>query len=505
MVATGRRAPLRLGAIVLLLLAQGWLFAVLLPRTGLRHRVLWLEIATTVTFGAAAFLLSRARLTPRALAALVLGGGIAFQAIAVMTSPVSSDDDFRYVWDAKVQLSGVDPYRYAPTAPQLTHLRDGFLFPQRADCNWPIPGGCSTINRPNVHTIYPPVAEGSFALIRVASFGGRGNHLPLQLAAALGSIVVAWLLYRRRRARDRPLWTVALWAWCPVTVVEFGNNAHIDWLAAMFVVLALTSEASRRSGPAGVLAGAAIATKLYPLLVLPSLLRRRPVLAGTAALATVALSYLPHVAVVGTKVIGYLPGYLRDERYTSGSRFLLLEPVLPHVVAVAAAVIALALAAIWTTRRTDPARPEDTAVVMVGVAMLVTTPAQGWYSGVLLALIGMSGAVEWLPVALVPGLVYLVDGNFAVSLAAGQLLYAATLVVTLSWLAAARGWSVGRTLDEVHRCAGRVAGRVRPGDRDAVAGVVGGDGARHVTGRIDLGAADRADYVTGREPGLRRG
>ena len=499
MVATSRR----LSVIVLLLVAQGWLFAVLLPRTGMRHRVLWLEIATTLTFGAAVFLLSRARLTPRVLAALVLGGGLAFQVIAVMTSPVSSDDDFRYVWDAKVQLSGVDPYQYPPTAPQLEHLRDGFLFPQRTNCNWPVTGGCSTINRPTVHTIYPPVAEGAFALIRLASFGGNGNHLPLQLTAALGSIVVAWLLYRRRRARDRPLWTVALWAWCPVTVVEFGNNAHIDWLAAMFVVLAMTS--SRRSSMSGIFAGAAIATKLYPVLVLPSLLRRRPVLVGATALATLVLSYLPHVLVVGTKVIGYLPGYLRDERYTSGSRFLLLEPLLPHVAAVAAAVIALAFTAVWTARRTDPAHPEDSAVVMVGIAMLVTTPAQGWYSGVLLALIGMSGAVEWLPVALAPGLVYLVDGDFAVSLAAGQLLYAATLVVTLSWLAAARGWSVGRTLDEVHRCAVRVARRVRPGDRDVVAGVVGGDGARHAGGRIDLGAADRGDHVTGREAGLRRG
>ena len=242
---------LTLAALGCLLLAEAAAFAVLLPSHLPRH-ALWLEIVSTAVFLPAVFLLSRLSLRPRHLAALIIGGGIAFQAIAVLTPPTSSDDDFRYVWDAKVQLSGTDPYRYPPVAPQLDHLRDDFLFARRADCPWPVSNGCSAINRPTVRTIYPPVAEAAFTLIRVASLGGRGNHLPLQVAAALGSIAVAWLLYRRCLDRGRPLWTVALWAWCPVTVIEFGNNAHIDWLAALFAVLALTARRPAKIGRAHV-------------------------------------------------------------------------------------------------------------------------------------------------------------------------------------------------------------------------------------------------------------
>ena len=67
-------------------------------------------------------------------------------------------------------------------------------------CLHRFPGGCTSINRPTVRTIYPPVAEAAFDVMRVASFGGHGGHLPLQLAGALGSLLIGWLLLRRAAA-----------------------------------------------------------------------------------------------------------------------------------------------------------------------------------------------------------------------------------------------------------------------------------------------------------------
>ncbi|HEY3714616.1 MAG TPA: glycosyltransferase 87 family protein [Jatrophihabitantaceae bacterium] len=455
-----------------LLLAEATAFAALLPSHAVRHN-LRLEIVSWAIFLLAVLVLRRVRLAPRRMGALIIGAGIVFQVIAVLTPPTTSDDDVRYIWDAKVQLSGTDPYRYPPAAPQLDHLRDHFvLYPSWSGCPWPIPQGCSAINRPTVRTIYPPVAEGTFTAIRLLSFGGHGNHLPLQLAAALGSIAVAWLLYRRRRERDRPLWTVALWAWCPITVIDYGNNAHIDWLAVLFAVLALGAQSSRRPAKAGLLAGAAIATKLYPALILPALVRRRPVVVAAVAVATVAISYVPHVLAVGAKVIGYLPGYLREEHYTSGQRFLLLQPVLPSRVATAAAVLALAAVAAWVVRRSDPDRPEDTAVVMAGAAILVTTPSYGWYCGLLLALIALSGEVAWLPVTLAPGLWYLVRGDVDAPVWVGRVIFAAALGLTLV------GLSVRRAGREGDRRGVRLASRVGPRDLDLVAGVVPADDGR---------------------------
>ncbi len=399
-------------------------------------RTLEVECVTIPLFLLAVLLLSRAALAPRQAVVLVLGMGVALQIAAMTIRPASSDDAYRYAWDAKVQLAGIDPYRYVPSAPQLAGLRDSFFFPDRLHCPWPLADGtCSAINRPDVHTVYPPVAQAGFALIRLVSFG-HGGLLPLQLAAGLGAVLVAWLLARRVLALGRPVWTVALWAWCPVTVVELGNNAHIDWLAVLLAVLALRS--IRRPGLAGALAGAAVAVKLYPALILPSLLRRRPVLVVGAAVTVIVLAYLPHVAAVGGDVIGFLPGYLDEE---SSSRNLLLRLVLPGAAATVAAVLVLGAAAFWAARSSDPDAPERTAVVVGGVALLVATPEYGWYALLLLALVAVTGAIEWLPVVLAPSLFYLVQGDFGISRALGQLLYGAALVLVLAGHAARIRWS----------------------------------------------------------------
>jgi hypothetical protein len=408
---------------------------------GLPHHVLWQQSAAIGPFLLAVLLLSRVRMAAGRMLSLILGVGIALQIIALCAPPGSSDDDYRYLWDAKVQLAGIDPYRYAPDAPELDRLRTPFFFPAQARCAWPVDdgAGCSAINRPQVRTVYPPVAEAAFAGIRIASLGGRGGHLPAQLAAGLGAVAVAWLLARRALARNRPLWPVALWAWCPLVATELGNNAHIDWLGVVLCVLALSCEAARRSGLAGLLVGAAIATKLYPGLVLMSLLRRRPALVIGCAAGLVALSYLPHVLAIGPDVLGYLPGYLREERYLSGGRFLLLDPWLPNLLATAAAALILGLTALWVLRHTDPDAPEDSAVVLAGVVLLVSTPSYGWYALLLLALTVMSGALEWLPVAIVPSFFYLIDSDFHLGAAFGTALYGGALALTLVGLALRRG------------------------------------------------------------------
>jgi hypothetical protein len=153
--------------------------------------------------------------------------------------------------------------------------------------------------------------------------------------------------------------------------------------------------------------GAAIAVKLYPALVLPALMRRRPWLVGTSAVATVVLVYLPHVVAVGRGVIGYLPGYLREDGYNSGRRLILVGTFLPHPADTVVALLVLAVAAWWTWRRSDPSAPEQTATIMTGIAFLVIAPSDGWYAAMLIALAIMSARYEWTILALAPSFVYL--------------------------------------------------------------------------------------------------
>jgi alpha-1,2-mannosyltransferase len=366
-------------------------------------RVLGWEAAAFGVFLIAIVLLRQAAAAPW----LILGGGALLQLAALTAAPATSDDDHRYIWDAKVQLAGVDPYRYPPVAPELARLRDGFLFPATHPCPGLLvdDGTCVRMNHPTVHTIYPPLAQAVFVLVRLASFGGHGGSLPLQVAAAAGALAITASLLRRATRAGRPLWPVALWAWCPITAIELGNNGHLDWAAVLVVLLALEATRRRADGLSGALLGAGIAIKLYPGLLLAPLARRRPVVTIGVAAAVVAVCYLPHVLAVGTGALGYLPDYLRADGYDSGGRYRLLALLVPSSLVTPAAVIVLLGALAWAwTRGRDPV---SSGLVVVGVAVLAATPSFPWYVLLLLALAAAAERPEWLGVVAAPAVIYL--------------------------------------------------------------------------------------------------
>jgi len=235
---------------------------------------------------------------------------------------------------------------------------------------------------------------------------------PLQGFAALLAIGTTLVLVRvlRRSARGDPRRAV-LWAWCPTVVLEAGNGAHVDVLAALLVVVGLGAAAAGSRLRAGTALGAAVATKLFPLMVLPAVVGPLPVRGGWRAWArrcapllgacagVVALGYLPHVLAVGGRVVGYLPAYLDEEGYQGGGRFALLNLVLPDAVSTPVGLALLAAVVLWTTQRADAARPWAAALVVVGAAFTLTTVPYPWYALLLVALVALDGRAEWLAVA----------------------------------------------------------------------------------------------------------
>ena len=363
------------------------------------------------------------RLPVRWAVALIVIGGIAVQLAALTAGPQGSDDLYRYIWDGRVQAAGIDPYQYAPAAPQLVALRDPFLWgahtPHCIPAGLRLEGssqlatpGCTRINRPIVPTIYPPVAEAYFLAVHYLTPAGSGTT-PIQAAAALCAILVTLLLLYGlpKLGRDRRL--AVLWAWCPTVAFEAGNNAHVDVLAAGFAAAALillarpgspgsSAGPSRRPLAGGALLALAIWTKVTPVLIVPAVLRRRrPLAVISAGITTTAIVYLPHVLAVGSGVIGFLPGYLHEEGYANGTRFLLLGMLVPGKWGFAAAFVVLGTVALTVLLRGDPDRPWRGAVVMTGAALAVTTPPFPWYALLLVMLVAFDGRAEWLAFAMV--------------------------------------------------------------------------------------------------------
>jgi alpha-1,2-mannosyltransferase len=395
-------------------------------------------------FAAAVLLLLR--VPRRAVPALVLAGTLLLGAAGATGQPTISTDSSRYNWDGIVQDAGVSPYAFVPADAALARLRPVWLFPAGttgADGTTTCPGPraqpttqigapgtiCTSINRPRVPTIYPPVAEALFALARLA-VPADVAFLPMQLLGLLAVLATTVLLLRELRRTGRDPRFAAVFGWCPFVTMEAVNNAHIDGWAAFLALAATVLVVRGRIAAGGVVLGLAIATKFLPVLVVPPLARRRPWLLAGTAIGTVVLVYVPHVLAVGPSVIGYLPGYLNEEGYDSGSRSALLSAVLPDAATTPVAALLLAGTAIVLLLRSDPADPWSAQTLMVGAALVLLSPAYGWYCLLLVPFIVMSGRWEWFGVVLTLSLLGLQQDRWALR---SVLLVAALLPVVAAW------------------------------------------------------------------------
>ena len=397
---------------------------------------------------------------PRRLALpAVFAVAVALRLAALAGPPSLSDDLHRYAWDGRVQAAGISPYRHPPDSPALARLRDPWLWPDEAGCaDIHRPPGCTRINRPAERTIYPPAAQVWFrAVDGLAPADAR--HKAWQVAGLAADLGLVALLPLALKAWGRDERWTALYALSPFPVVEAVNNGHVDGLAALAVVAALVLAARRRPASAGAVLGVAVLVKLYPGVLLAALgpsgpssgahrarWRAAVVVAGVAAAAVVALAYLPHVVGEGARVLGYLPGYLREEKYDQGGRYLLagllgLPPGATAVVAAAAVAAVLAWVLGWSRRSGHAGRSPRPDVprgqaALLGALLLAATPVQPWYAVVLLAVATVAAAPAWATVAAAGHPYYLaviLDHPHAVAI--GRVSYGAALtaVVLVGW------------------------------------------------------------------------
>ena len=386
-----------------------------LPASLPRHLLLY--VAAGFAWLAASLVVLRLP-TSRAQLAIVALVALALRVPAWLTPPTHSDDVHRYLWDGRVQRAGINPYRWAPDAPELTALRDD---------------GWGRINNRALPTIYPPLAEAAFAA--APSLGAW------KLVVALGDLGVALLLYMGLADRRR----LVLWAWSPLVVLELGVNAHVDALGIALLVASLLAWQRGRTSAAGALVAAAAAVKLLPVVALVGMRRRRTLLVAAVVALALAIPY----ATAGPRMAGSLGEYGRRwrvndgayallyagaERLVAHSRFagrydmaasprlarlvtgrdrdtLFPDEVASFVARAWAGAIFLAVVAWALWRRLSAIRLTEAAI---GAFVLLTPALHPWYALWLLPLVAVGGSPAWLVLALLVPLGYLpLDGWLA--------------------------------------------------------------------------------------------
>ncbi len=318
---------------------------------------------------------------------------VAARVLLLPSSLIQENDVYRYVLDGQVLLHGENPYALAPleVAGRREFIPSAGLDSPEAELVF------SRIGFPEIPTVYPPVAEASFALAAaISGWDWRGDRWVFMGC----DLVVLCLMTALLRAAGRPLEWVLLYAWNPLILKEISNSCHVDVLVAVFILAALgvmyrylRDPSLRTALLTGFLIGLGILSKLYPLILLPALcavMVRRGKWGHAAAGAVgcgsvVALGYMPFLGIGWENLTRGLRTFAHVWRMNEGV-FALLATVLPEPRLMAGLIIGLAAILVpWWRRDRNPDRfVRDSFWVLLVWFLVIPTPFP-WYAVPLLA------------------------------------------------------------------------------------------------------------------------
>jgi hypothetical protein len=219
--------------------------------------------------------------------------GALMRGAMLLINPDGNSDLYRYLWDGALAARGINPFTYAPDQVIAAMSGDGVVPASIVELARSSGTVIHRINHPYLTTIYPPVAQGVFALAHSLA---PWDLLVWRLVLLPFDLVTLLLVTAILRKVGRPAsWGAVYWL-NPLLVAEVFNAGHMDAIVLPFVAGAILASLHRRWVLTSLLVALAAASKVWPILLLPVLLRplwgewRRLALAtGAFALLSAAL------------------------------------------------------------------------------------------------------------------------------------------------------------------------------------------------------------------------
>ena len=156
---------------------------------------------------------------------IILVFSLVFRLTLLPATP--SNDIFRYLWEGKIQLHGINPYSQPPVSLNLEHLRDNYF---------------SGINHKHLTTIYPPLTLMVFAIAEFISH----SFVSIKSAFLFFDILSIFVLIKYLKVMRKEPANVLIYAWSPLVLISFAARGHCDSLQIFFVMLALYLYSTRK-------------------------------------------------------------------------------------------------------------------------------------------------------------------------------------------------------------------------------------------------------------------
>lgn len=208
----------------------------------------------TIAFGAYFYLLkNKLRFDLRFLIAIGVVGRIGL----VFAFPNLSDDIYRFVWDGKLLLDGINPYSVLPNQMQTDDAFLQSIFP--------------LLNSPAYYSIYPPFAQLLFALSAIFERVEIASIIIKLFFVGFELISLRYLYLSLLRLKLNPKNLIIYWL-NPLIIIELVGNLHFETMMICFLSLFLFYLISDKLIRAAIFLGFSVASKLLPLMFGPVLL-----------------------------------------------------------------------------------------------------------------------------------------------------------------------------------------------------------------------------------------
>jgi len=191
---------------------------------------------------------------------------VVFRLMFLLAIPNLSQDFYRFIWDGRMSLEGLNPYLSLPQ----TFIESG---------NFPIPqsealyAGMGSMNGSH-YTNYPPLNQLCFSIAAIfANTSILGSAIVMRILIILADIGILYFGYKLlQNLNKNPKW-IFLYALNPFIIIELTGNLHFEPVMLFFLVWSLYLFQKQKWILAAIIFGCSVNIKLIPLFFLPIFLK----------------------------------------------------------------------------------------------------------------------------------------------------------------------------------------------------------------------------------------
>ena len=191
-----------------------------------------------------------------------MGTAILFRLIFLFAIPNLSQDFYRFIWDGRMILEGINPFISIPE----TFVEKG---------NIPINQGMELYRgmgqlSGSHYTNYPPLNQFNFLIAAVFSNTSIvGAVIVMRLQIILADIGIIYFGKKILKQLNLPQHLIFLYALNPLIIIELTGNLHFESVMLVFLVWSLHLLLKGRWICSAIILGLSVSVKLIPLLFLP--------------------------------------------------------------------------------------------------------------------------------------------------------------------------------------------------------------------------------------------